>query len=97
MNNAVISGLNNGTAYNFRLQAINGIGTSALSAASNTVTPATLPGLVQIAAPTQGACGWSVDGQCELDPATVQRRGEHHQLPGEGAEDGSRRHHGALR
>ncbi len=97
VSNVVISGLNNGTAYNFRLQAINGIGTSPLSAASNTVTPATLPGLVQIAAPTSGAAGWNVDGQCELGPATVQRRGDHHQLPGGRAEDGGRRHHGGLR
>src|SRR4029079_1342193 len=55
VNSAVISGLNNGTAYNFRLLAINGVATSVVSAASNTVTPATVPGLVQIGAPTQGA------------------------------------------
>jgi len=57
VSNVVISGLNNGTAYNFRLQAINALGTSPLSAASNTVTPATVPGLVQIGAPTQGLAG----------------------------------------
>ena len=84
VSSAVIGGLNNGTAYNFRLRAINGIGTSALSAASNTVTPATLPGLVQIAAPTQGAPGGALTASRELEPATVQRRGEHHQLPGDG-------------
>ena len=68
VSSAVISGLNNGTAYNFRLRAINGIGTSGLSAASNTVTPATLPGLVQIAAPTQGAAGGALTASANWTP-----------------------------
>jgi len=68
VSNVEISGLNNGTAYNFRLQAINGIGTSPISAASNTVTPATLPGLVQIAAPTQGAVGGALTASANWNP-----------------------------
>ncbi len=68
VSSAVISGLNNGTAYNFRLQAINGVGTSPLSAASNTVTPATLPGLVQIGAPTQGAAGGALTASANWNP-----------------------------
>ncbi len=68
VSSAVISGLNNGTAYNFRLQAINGIGTSALSTASNTVTPATLPGLVQIGAPTQGPAGGALTASANWNP-----------------------------
>ena len=68
MSNVEISGLNNGTAYNFRLQAINGIGTSPISAASNTVTPATLPGLVQIAAPTSGAPGGTLTASANWAP-----------------------------
>ena len=68
VSSVVIGGLNNGTAYNFRLQAINGIGTSPLSAASNTVTPATLPGLVQIGAPTQGAVGGTLTASANWTP-----------------------------
>ncbi|HMD11693.1 MAG TPA: fibronectin type III domain-containing protein, partial [Marmoricola sp.] len=68
VSSAVISGLNNGTAYNFRLQAINAIGTSALSAVSNTVTPATVPGLVQIGAPTQGAPNGALTASANWNP-----------------------------
>ncbi len=53
----LVSGLNNGTAYNFRLQAVNALGTGALSAASNTVTPATVPGAPNLGAVTQGGTG----------------------------------------
>jgi hypothetical protein len=52
-----VTGLTNGVAYNFRLQARNAVGTSPLSAPSNTVTPATVPGQTRILAPTRGAPG----------------------------------------
>ena len=68
VSSAVISGLNNGTSYNFRLQAINGVGTSALSAPSNAVTPATLPGLVQIGAPSQGNPGGALTASANWNP-----------------------------
>ena len=45
-----------GTAYNFRVQAVNGKGDGAL-ATSNTVTPATVPDAPVILAPTQGPAG----------------------------------------
>ena len=48
-----VTGLTNGTAYNFRVQAVNGKGAGAFGA-SNTVTPATVPGQPGILAPTQG-------------------------------------------
>lgn len=45
-----VGGLTNGTVYTFTVRATNAIGTGAASAASNSVTPATVPG-----APTIGA------------------------------------------
>jgi predicted phage tail protein len=68
VSSAVISGLNNGTAYNFRLIAINGVGSSVPSVASNTVTPATVPGLVQIGAPTQGPAGGALTASANWNP-----------------------------
>jgi predicted RNA-binding protein with TRAM domain len=55
--NAVVTGLTNGRAYNFRLQAVNSRGTGPLSAPSNTVTPATRPGQARILAPVRGPAG----------------------------------------
>jgi hypothetical protein len=52
-----VTGLTNGTEYNFRVGAANAVGLGALSAASNTVTPATVPNAPGIRAPTRGARG----------------------------------------
>jgi len=41
---ASVTGLTNGTAYVFRVAAINGVGTGAFSGSSSGVTPATVPG-----------------------------------------------------
>lgn len=41
---AVVSGLTNGTAYTFTVKAINELGKSVASSASNSVTPSTVPG-----------------------------------------------------
>ncbi len=57
---ATITGLTNGTAYNFRLRAVTAAGTSPLSTPSNTVTPATIPGQTRILAPARGAVGGAV-------------------------------------
>jgi hypothetical protein len=50
----VVTGLTNGTSYTFRVLAVNSVGSSAASAASNAVTPATVPGAPTIGAPTAG-------------------------------------------
>jgi M6 family metalloprotease-like protein len=52
-----VTGLTNGTAYTFRVAAVNAIGTGAQSAASNSVTPAvpaTSPGAPTIGTATRG-------------------------------------------
>ena len=55
--NTTVTGLTNGTAYNFRVQAVTLAGVSAFSAASPAVTPATTPGAPLIGTATQGAVG----------------------------------------
>jgi len=50
----VVTGLTNGTAYACTVVARNGVGTSAPSAASNSVTPATTPGAPVIGTATPG-------------------------------------------
>ncbi len=54
---AVITGLTNGTTYRFRVVAVNAVGPSPASGASNAVTPATLPGAPVIGLAERGALG----------------------------------------
>ncbi|MGO9027145.1 MAG: beta strand repeat-containing protein, partial [Acidimicrobiales bacterium] len=49
-----VTGLTNGTAYTFRVAAINAVGTGAQSAATNSVTPASVPGAPTIGTATAG-------------------------------------------
>ena len=54
---AIITGLANGTAYTFRVAAVNATATSAFSPASNAATPATVPGAPVIGTAVQGPAG----------------------------------------
>ena len=56
-NATVITGLTNGTAYTFRIAAVNAAGTSAFSPASNAATPATVPNAPVIGIAAQGPAG----------------------------------------
>jgi hypothetical protein len=53
----VVTGLPNGTAFNFRVLAVNALGAGPVSGASNVVTPATVPGAPGIGAATSGLAG----------------------------------------
>ncbi|WP_143448062.1 fibronectin type III domain-containing protein, partial [Kineosporia sp. R_H_3] len=56
----VFPGLTNGTAYDFRVRAVNAAGTGTYSPRSNAVTPATVPGAPTIGTAASGASGGSV-------------------------------------
>jgi hypothetical protein len=64
----VVTALTNGTAYNFRVQAVNAIGTGPLSAASNAVTPATVPNAPAIGAATAGTTGGAINATARWTP-----------------------------
>jgi titin len=49
-----VTGLTNGTAYTFRVAAVNGAGTGTYSTASSSVTPFTTPGTPTSVTPTRG-------------------------------------------
>jgi len=53
----LVTGLTNGTSYRFQVSATNSAGTSAFSALSNAVTPATVPGAPTIGNAANGANG----------------------------------------
>ncbi|MFW5471489.1 peroxidase family protein [Knoellia sp. CPCC 206435] len=55
-----VANLTNGTAYNFRVRAVTAVGLGALSAQSNVVTPATVPGAPVIGTAVQGAPGGAI-------------------------------------
>ncbi|MBA2509553.1 MAG: fibronectin type III domain-containing protein [Nocardioidaceae bacterium] len=72
---AVVTGLTNGTAYNFRVRAVNAVGVGVLSAPSNAVTPtgaaaATVPGQPAIGRADPGAAGGAITATANWPEAT---------------------------
>ena len=67
----VVTGLTNGTAYNFRVQAVNTLGSGALSVPSNTVIPATVPDAPVLGAVTSGALGGALTVTMNWTPPAV--------------------------
>ena len=72
---STVTALTNGTAYNFRVQAVNSAGIGALSAASNTVTPqgtttVTAPSAPGILPAAAGVAGGAVTATANWSPPT---------------------------
>ena len=66
---SVVTGLTNGTAYNFRVRAVNAIGVGPLSAASIAVTPATVPAAPVIGTAAAGTAGGAITATARWTPA----------------------------
>jgi Animal haem peroxidase/Fibronectin type III domain/RTX calcium-binding nonapeptide repeat (4 copies) len=68
----VVTALTNGTAYNFRVRAVNAVGLGPLSAASNVVTPAgaTAPGQPAIGVAVSGIAGGPITATANWPEAT---------------------------
>jgi Ca2+-binding RTX toxin-like protein len=73
----LVTGLNNGTNYRFRVQAVNDVGSSVASALSNTVTPAAppptgvVPGAPAIRNAVSGVAGGAVTATANWRPTTA--------------------------
>ena len=65
------AGLTNGTGYTFTVVATNAVGDSPASAASNTITPAGVPGAPRIRTATPGAVGGRLTGIARWKPPTT--------------------------
>ena len=63
-----VTGLVNGTAVRFQVQARNAVATGAYSALSTAVTPATLPGAAVIASANPGAVGGTITATANWTP-----------------------------
>ncbi|NUO90790.1 MAG: heme peroxidase [Dermatophilaceae bacterium] len=64
----VVTGLTNGTGYQFRVAAVNAIGTGPFSALSAVVTPATVPGAPVIGNAANGANGGVIEAIARWTP-----------------------------
>ncbi|MCW2601473.1 MAG: heme peroxidase [Frankiales bacterium] len=67
---ALVTGLTNGQTYRFQVSASNVVGTSALSALSNAVTPGAVPGAPLILTASSGVAGGVVNATARWGTAT---------------------------